>query len=169
MHIHRRHLTQHRFRRIILWTLALLTWIAAMLFGDRAVTFRHIQQRTDLISLPWLTSLVGKLLIIRAAQLARLRGPKRILYWRRGRDLHRPHILRSVLGARVRRALRHKDIATWIANLIAVLRNLDAHAAPLAHRLRRGLTRLWRTWSQAADTPLHLGPPASSPAFSDSS
>jgi hypothetical protein len=165
----RRHLTQHRFRRIILWTLALLTWIAAMLFGDRAVTFRHFQQRTDLISLPWLTSLVGKLLIIRAAQLARLRGPKRVRYWRRGRDLRRPHILRSVLGARVRRALRHRDIATWIANLIAVLRNLDAHAAPLAHRLRRGRPRLWRIPPPIAPAPLRHGAPASPPAFSDSS
>lgn len=168
MNIHRRHLTQHRFQRLVLWTLAMLSWIAAILSADRFVTARHQRQRFDL-SLPWLTSLVSKLLIVRAAQLARLRRPKRIRYWRHGRDLHRPHILRSVLGARLRRALRHKDIRTWIANLIAVLRNLDAQAAPLARRLRRGLTRLWRTWTILAPPSPLLGPTAPPPALSDSS
>jgi hypothetical protein len=169
MQSHRPILNQHRLRRLALWTLAVLSWIAAMLFNDRAVTARHIQQRTGFISLPWLTSVVSKLLIIRAAQLARLRRPGRIRYWRHGRDLHRPHLIRSALGARLRHALKHNDIRVWIANLIAVLRNLDAHAAPLAQRLRRGLTRLWRTWSPIAPAKLFLGPPASPPAFSDSS
>jgi hypothetical protein len=168
MHIHRRHLTQHRFRRIILWTLALLTWIAAVLTNNRAVSARHQHQRFD-VSLPWLTTLVGQLLIIRAGQLARLRRPKRIRYWRRGRDLHLSHLQRSVLGARVRRSLRHKDIATWIANLIAVLRNLDAHAAPLAQRMRRGLTRLLRAWGPIAPSERVPEAPAQTPALSDSS
>jgi hypothetical protein len=169
MHSHRPFLNQHRLRRLALWTLAVLSWIAAMLFHDRALTFRHVVQRMDLISLPWLTHLVSKLLINRAAQLARLRPPKHIRYWRHGRDLHRPHILRSALGARLRRALRHKDIRTWIANLIAVLRNLDAHAAPLAKRLRRGLTRLWRIMPPIAPAAALYGAPASPPAFPDSS
>ena len=169
MHSHRPILNQHRLRRLALWTLAVLSWIAAILFSERAVTFRHIAQRTDLISLAWLTQLINKLLIARAAQLARLRRRKRIVYWRHGRDLHRPHIIRSVLGARVRRALKHKDIRAWIANLIAVLRNLDAHAAPLAKRLRRGLTRLWRIVPAIAEATLLLGPPAPPPALADSS
>jgi hypothetical protein len=169
MHSHRPFLNQHRLRRLALWTLAVLSWIAAMLFSDRAVSLRHIQQRTGFISLAWLTDLVGKLLIARAAQLARLRRRKRRVYWRHGRDLHRPHIIRSVLGARLRRALKHRDIAAWIANLTAVLRNLDAYAAPLAKRLRRGLTRLWRIVPPIAPAMPLLGPPAPTPAFSDSS
>ena len=164
----RRHLTQHRFRRTILWTLALLTWIAAVLTNNRALSARHQRQRFD-IPLPWLTTLVGQLLIIRAGHLARLRLPKRIRYWRHGRDLHLSHLQRSVLGARVRRTLRHKDIRAWIANLITVLRNLDAHAAPLAQRMRRGLTRLLRNWGPIAPAPLRYGAPAPTPAFSDSS
>ena len=167
MQHHRRHLTQHRFRRIILWTLALLTWIAAMLTNNRAVSARHERQRFD-IPLPWLNTLVGQLLIIRAGQLARLRR-KRIRYWRHGRALHLSHLQRSALGARVRRTLKHKDIRAWIANLITVLRDLDAHAASLAKRLRRGLTRLLRNWTQAADTPLLPTPPAHQPAVPDSS
>jgi hypothetical protein len=169
MQSHRPILTQHRVQRLALWTLALLQWIAAMLFSDRAVTIRHIQQRADLISLPWLTSVVSKLLIVRAGQLAHLRRRKRIVYWRHGRDLHRPHILRSVLGSRLRRALKHRDIRAWIANLVSVLRNLDVYAAPLARRLRRGLTRLWRIISPIAPTVALCGASASPPVFSDSS
>jgi len=179
MHSHRPILNQHRLRRLALWTLAVLSWIAAMLFHDRALTFRHVAQRLDLISLPWLTELVSKLLINRAAQLARLRPPKHIRYWRHGRDLHRPHILRSALGARLRRALRHKDIRTWLENLIHVLRNLDGYATPLAKRLRHGLTRLWRSWSSTARSAAFSGAPAflvrhslgegGSPAVCDSS
>ncbi len=168
MQHHRRHVTQHRFRRIILWTLALLTWFAAVLTDTRAVSARHQRQRFD-IPLPWLNTLVGQLLIIRAGQLARLRRPTRVIYWRRGRDLHLSHLQRSVLGARVRRTLRHKDIRTWIANLITILRNLDAHAAPLAQRMRRGLTRLLRLVPAIAPAVALYGAPASPPAFSDSS
>jgi hypothetical protein len=168
MQIHRRHLTQHRFQRIVLWALALLTWVAAMLSGNRAVSARHARQRFD-ISLPWLTGLVSKLLIIRAAQLARLRRCGRIRYWARGRDLRRSHLLRSTLGTRLRRTVRHKDVGAWMARLIAVLRNLDAYAAPLAQRLRRGLTRLWRVTPPIAPAQAACAGPASAPAFADSS
>jgi hypothetical protein len=168
MQSHRPILNQHRLRRLALWTLAVLSWIAAICFGERAVALRHFR-RLDLISLPCLTRLVGRLLIMRAAHLARLRPPARIRYWRHGRDLHRPHMFRSVLGARLRRALKHKDIRAWIENLICILRNLDAHATPLARRLRRGLTRLWRTWTALALVSPLLGPPAPPPALSDSS
>jgi hypothetical protein len=167
MQTHRRHLTQHRFQRLVLWTLAVLAWIAAVLSDNRAVGARHQRQRFD-ISLPWLTQLVGKLLIVRAAQLARRRR-RRLRYWRHGRDLRRAHLMRSVLGARLRGKLKHKDPRAWIAALIAVVQNLDTHAAPLARRLRRGLTRLWRTWTAAAQTPLPFGPPGAPPAFADSS
>jgi hypothetical protein len=168
MNSHRPLLNQHRVRRLALWTLAVLSWIATMLFSDRAIALRHAQ-RFDLISLPWLTKVVAQLLIIRAGQLARLRPHKRILYWRRGRDLRRAHLFRSTLGSRLRRALRHKDVRVWIANLIAILRTLDTYAAPLAKRLRRRLTRLLRLFPPIAPAQIPLGPSAPPPAFSDSS
>jgi len=179
MQSHRPSLNQHRLRRLALWTLAVLTWIAAMLAGRRSITLRHVEQRRDLISLPWLTRRVSCLLIVRAAQLARMRHPKRLIYWRRGRDMHRAHLIRSALGARLRRALRHKHLVEWIARLIHVLRNLDGYAAPLGRRLRHGLTRLWRNWTPfMLSTPLPRAPAAlvrrslgegGSPALSDSS
>lgn len=146
----------------------MLSWIAAVLFADGAVSRRHIRQRFN-ISLDRLTRRVRNLLIIRAAQLARRREPKRLRYWRRGRDLRRAHFLRSAFGGHLRRTLKHKDIATRIARLIAVLRNLDAYAAQLAKRLRRGLTRLWPRMVEPAFAPLRLGPPAPPPAVADSS
>jgi hypothetical protein len=167
MHSHRSILTQHRFQRLVLWTLTMLSWIAAVLSANRAVSARHRRGRFD-ISLPWLTQLVGKLLIVRAGQLARRRR-KRIVYWRRGRDLRRSHLLRSALGARLRRKLKHQDIRVWLANLIGVLRDLDAHAAPLAQRLRRGLTRVWRWWGPIAPAVALCGAPAPMPALADSS
>jgi hypothetical protein len=161
-------LTQHRFQRLVLWTLTMLSWIAAMLTGNRTVGARHQRQRFD-ISLPWLTQFVSKHLIVRAVQRAHLRRGKRIILWRHGRDLRRAHLLRSVLGARLRRKLNNRDLRTRLANLIAILRNLDDHAAPLAKRLRHGLTRLWRIVPPLAPAAPLLGPPAPSPAFSDSS
>ena len=146
MQSHRPISNQHRLQRLALWALAVLVWIEAILFGGREIEWRHWRQRRDLLTLPGLTHLVGKLLLERARQIARpRRRPFRV--WRRGQDLRRAHLLRSALGARFRRALKHKDTRTWIAHLIAVLRNLDAYAAGLARRLRKGLTRLWRTWA----------------------
>jgi hypothetical protein len=82
--------------------------------------------------------------------------------------LRRAHFIRSLLGARLRRQLRHKDFATRIAQLTQLLRNLDQHARRLAQRLRR-LRRLWREVPAIAPAALMLGPPAPSPALADSS
>ena len=147
----------------------MLSWIAAMLSADRAVARRHVQQRIGFISLPWLTRRVGHILIVRAAQLGRLRRRKRIRFWRHGRDLRPAHLIRSVLGGRVRRALKHKDATTWIARLIHVLRNLDAYARPLIRRLNGGLTRLLRLVPAIPPAGAIHGAPAPTPAFADSS
>jgi hypothetical protein len=159
-------LTQHRFRRLVLWALTLLHWIAAMLSGAR-VTPRHIAQRGD-VSLAWITSLVTSLIIIRALRLGGFRSRKP-RFWRRGRDLRRAHFRRSLLGATLRRALKHRDLAAHIARLIAVLRDLDKYAAQLVRRLRRMRRYLLRTTPPIAPAALPLGAPAPPPAFADSS
>lgn len=168
MQTHRPILTQHRRQRLVLWALTLLSWMSAMLLSDSAVAPRRMSQR--MFSLPWLTDLVGNLLFVRAVELARLRQRKRPVLWRHGRDRRRAHFMRSMLGARLRRRLKHKTARLWAANLIAVVRNLDAHATALARRMRRGFTRLWRTWDQpvalAATMP---DGPSSSLAFSNTS
>jgi hypothetical protein len=166
MQAYRPILTRHRLQRLVLWALAMLSWIAAVLAG-RHVNRRHIEQRGD-ISLAWLTRLIVNLLMIRAAHIGRFkrRGPTR--YWRHGRDLRRRHFHRSLLGAKLRRALKHKDLVTHIARLIAVLRDLNTYAAELARNIRRR-RRLWHTTPPIAPAIALLGAPAPSPAFSDSS
>jgi NAD(P)H-dependent flavin oxidoreductase YrpB (nitropropane dioxygenase family) len=135
-------LKHHRLQRLVLWALVMLQWIAAALAGH-GIGRRHLAQRGD-VSLAWLTRFATDLLFIRATHIGRLRlrGPTR--YWRHGRDLRRRHFRRSLLGARLRRALKHKNLVTHIARLIGVLRDLDAHATRLWRNLRRR-RRLWRT------------------------
>lgn len=157
--------TAHQRRRLALLALAMLSWISAVLFTGRQVTARALRQRRERISLDRLTRLTVQLLIVRAAELSKRRAPRRLTYFRRGRDLRRRHFFRSLLGARLRRALASKDIASRIRKLTYVLRNLDAFARRLS---KRRLTRLW---------PVATRPPAAAlvslhsvaPAVADSS
>jgi hypothetical protein len=157
--------TQHHFQRLALWTLALLQWIAATLSGNHAPSPRHRAQRGD-IAIQSLKRRITALIIFRALHTI---GPqRRIATWRHGRDLRRPHFMRSLLGAKLRRVLNHKDRAAHIAQLITILRNLDAYAARLAYRLRH-LRRLWRIMPPIAPATALHGAPAPTPAFADSS
>jgi len=142
---HRPIITQHRVQRLVLWALAMLSWCAGVLFGDRPISIRHIQQRFGDLKLTALTRFVRTLVALRAVALAGVRRPRRrTSLWRRGRNLQRSHFPRSLAGARLRRLLKRDDLATRIARLVHVLRNIDAYAQPLVRRFRRGLTRLWR-------------------------
>jgi hypothetical protein len=162
-------LTQHRLQRLALWLLTLLHWIAAILSANLPAHARHRRQRGD-ISLAWVSRWVGALVTVRALNMLRPRPRRmRFLYWRPTFNARPSHFQRSLFGAKLRRALQHKDPATHIAQLIAVLRNLDTYAAELALRIRCRLRRLLRAWLEIAPaTPLH-GAPAPSPALTDSS
>jgi hypothetical protein len=166
MQIRKPLLTRHRRQRLVLWALAMLTWIAAVLAG-KPIRTRHAHQRGD-ISLEYLTRMVLHLAIVRAGELARIRYRK-IIFFKRGRDLRRRHLLRTVIGSRLRHKLRRKDFAARIAVLIAVLRDLDTLARPLAQRLRNRLTRLWAILATPMQADAVLGAPAPSPALADSS
>jgi len=161
-------ITDLRRKRLTLWALTVLGWLAAVLFGDRDASHRHLAQRLHHICLDQLTRIVFAILVTRALQLVKIHVPHRVQYWKHGRSLLRPHWRRSLLGARLRRALKHKDLREHIARLTAFLRDLDTHARHLAQRFRK-LRRLWRTVPQIAAAALLLGPPAPSPALADSS
>jgi hypothetical protein len=159
-------LTAHRRQRIILWALTMLHWFAKTLLDYRIVTKRHLAQRGD-YSLHWLTRLVTNIALHRARDfLGRVPNIKH--HRRHGRDLRRRHIRRSLIGARVRHALKHKDIATHIARLIEALRNIDHTARQLAKRYRR-LRRLWSIKPPIAPCAARYGALAPSPASCDSS
>jgi hypothetical protein len=169
MKVHRQILSQHRLQRIVLWTLTLLHWIAAVFSSNRPAHARHQSQRGD-YSLAQLSNWIGALLIARAAQMLRTQPRRsRFAYWRRAFNERPTGFNRSLLGSRLRRALKHKDPATHVAQLIAVLRNLDTHAARLAFRARNRLRRLLRAMLAIAPATPLPGAPAPSPALADSS
>ena len=169
MQLFRPILTQHRLQRLALWLLTLLHWIAAIICANRPAHARHRRQRGD-ISLAWVSHWVGALITVRALNTLRPRPRRmRFLYWRPAFNTRPSHFQRSLYGAKLRRALKHKDPATHIAQLIAVLRNLDAHAAALALRIRSRLRRLLRAWLAIAPATRLLGAPALPPPLADSS
>lgn len=94
------------------------------------------------MSLDRLALMVKQLIFLRAAELARQRRRTRFTYFRYGRDLRRPHLMRAAYGSRLRRALKRRGVVQRIAALMHALRNIDAYATPLAKRLKRRLTRL---------------------------
>lgn len=167
MHSHRPFLTQHRLRRSVLWLLTALSWIAAVLFADAPVNARQCRQRS-FISGRRLSRWVANLVAARALTLAG-RPPPRPHGWPRSRVKRPSHFRRSMTGAKLRRALRHEDPRTHIAQLVAILRNIDAYAAPMARRVRAGLRRLLSVKPPVAPAVALHGAPAPTPAFADSS
>lgn len=147
----------------------MLSWIAAVLFGGKDFAPRQLLQRCGRISLERLTRRTIYLLILRADELAGQRVRRRVRYHKHGRDLRPRHLIRSLLGSKLRRVLRPKGLAARIAALINVLRNLDAHAQRLAARMKRRLTRLWAMLAVLTPTTIASGSPAPLPALADSS
>jgi hypothetical protein len=158
--------TPHQRRRIVLWALVVLAWIAAVLSGRR-ITARQVRQRGDL-SLARLTRTAICLLILRAAEFTP-RRPGKPLYWKYGGDLRRAHLIRSVAGSRLRRVLRGRDLATRVARLMGVLRELDRHARHLAKRLGHRMTRLYAIVAAPMAPATIPAMPAFAPALADSS
>lgn len=123
MQVYRPIIPRRRLQRLVLWLLATLSWVAAVMFADRSISARYNRQRGD-IALTHLSRWVGNLIMARAAAILRL--TRRRQHLRRHTRIQRPSGLRrSLLGAKLRRMLKHKDARTMIAQLITVLRNLD--------------------------------------------
>lgn len=166
MQIRKPLLTRHRRQRFVLWVLAMLVWVASV-FAGKPVSPRHRRLRGDMC-LCDLRRMVLQLIVIRAGELLRTRS-RSVTLFQRGRHLCRRHFLRSVIGSRLRRRLRHKNPATCVAILIGVLRDLDSFARPLAQRVRRSLTRLFPLISIAPFTVAIPDEPALTISLSDSS
>lgn len=167
MKVYRPLIKHHRLQRYILWLLAMLSWVGAVMFANRAIGARHNRQRGD-ITLAHLSRWVGNLIVTRATAIARATG-KRQHTWRYSRFQRPTAFRRSLLGAKIRRLLKHKDPAAHIAQLITVLRNLDAHAAQLALNARHRRRRLVRIVPTIAPCARPRGEPAPPPALADSS
>jgi hypothetical protein len=89
------------------------------------------------VQLHRLARMVESLLVVQAAAL--VQPPPRRNH-RHGR-LQRVNV-RNIVGARLRRAMRGKDLPARLAAIVSVMRDHAHHIAKLARRLARGLTRL---------------------------
>lgn len=141
MHLAERHLPKHARARLFAWALAMSMWLFAAITGAIAMKPRHASQRADLDALARLDYLVRGLIITRAGDLARMRTPKRIATAYRGRAIATSGLIRALIGSRLRRALIRKGIFEQLRALIDALHTLETHAADLAKRMRKRLTR----------------------------
>jgi hypothetical protein len=134
-------LSSHRRQRLVLWALTMLTWIASLLGGAMPLR-RHLRQRYRKMSLDGIALMIKQLILLRAAEING-RRKRRLVFSKRGRDLRRRHFMRSIYGAKLRRALKHRDPLQRIAILADALKHLEVLAQCFAKRLRCGFMRLW--------------------------
>ncbi|HYD88415.1 MAG TPA: hypothetical protein VEA80_13145 [Vitreimonas sp.] len=165
MNTPKHHVSSRQRQRLVLWALAMLSWIASVLFAGRKVTPRQLFRRRRSMSLAGLERTTIQLLIIRAVEVARLRMPN----FRRRRPPVRRHYIRSLLGSRLRRMIKRKDVPARIAALIDVLRRLDHYAALLGARMKRRLTRLFPIAPAPMPAAPLCGALAAAPAYADTS
>jgi hypothetical protein len=165
MHLAKRPLSKHHRARLIVWALAMLTWMASLLLGA-PLSPRHAQQRGR-VSLSRLAAMVRMLIISRAIDFARLRFPKRLRspQKHRGRDISRSGLIRALIGSHVRRALKRRSASARIMALMHALIHIDTFAARVAKRIKRRLTRL-DPIAAAPDAGIALFAGARAPAFS---
>lgn len=142
-------LKPHRFARITLWARTVLAWLVFALFSDAAhISRRRIRQRCRFAALDRIERLVRALAVIRAAELAGLRKPSRRVFAAAApagfrRRIKGGALLRAAVGARFRKALKHRIPCRRIQRLLAALADIDALARRcLVRRVKRGLARL---------------------------
>lgn len=139
-------LNPNRIARLISWALAMLSWIALALCGERFTSRRHVRRRYSFVSLTWLTKLLGALAMIRAAEMAPVRRPPPSRKIRNAapagfrRRINRPGLSRAILGSRLRKALAAPTAHGRIERLIAAFRDLDGFTR--RYLLPRALKRL---------------------------
>jgi hypothetical protein len=169
MQLQKRPLSKHRRARLIAWTFAMLAWLFQVLCANVVFKPRHERQRATRMSLDRLTRQVELLIISRARDMLPPRRATGRTF--RGRSLTPHSVIRAVIGVRMKRKFKSKDLVERIIALMHALTHIDRYAKLIAKRLRRGLTRRWLALFAIAwpiSTP-KLSVAAPSSAFADSS
>ncbi len=126
----------------------MLAWVALILCSpDAYAGRRRIRQRYRFLSLGRIESLVHALIVIRTVDITRIeqrRPPVRNAapagFRRR---INRAARMRATIGARLRKALKHRDTSERIRRLLAALADIDGFARRyLVPRALRRLTKL---------------------------
>lgn len=140
-------LNQRRASRVILWAQTLLSWVLLLFYSSKSpINRRHMRQRYGLLSLECIKRIVCALIVVRAVEIAGLRGGSG--KWRRNAPppgfrcrSRTAGIMRASIGARLRRALHHRDVCERIMRLLAAFSDIDGFAR--RYFVARGrLTRL---------------------------
>jgi hypothetical protein len=125
-------ITAHRLARLNAWARLWLAWVVGLF-----AAWWSRGERIGARDLDQLAHRVGRIVVVNAA--ARFAPPPKSRH-RHGR-LQRVRV-RTILGARLRRAMRGKDAPSRLFAILTVMRDLDRVVALLLKRLPRGLTRL---------------------------
>lgn len=133
------------------WAVLLLAWLATHLFNDTPPPGRRrIRQRYNFASLGWVYRLLRALVIVRSVQLTGIRSRLR----RTARDAapagfrrrigRRNPSMRTIFGARARKALHAKSLHQRIQRLAVAFSDIDAFTRRyIAPRARSGLSKLY--------------------------
>jgi hypothetical protein len=125
-------ISPHSLARLTAWARLWLQWFGAVLtmLVDEDAAARQLDDMARFVS---------HLVVLHAAVLLR---PERKCRPHHVRDRKPPGLLRAGIGSRLKRALRARTLVDRFVAVITVMRDLDAHVAAMAKRLKRGLTRL---------------------------
>jgi hypothetical protein len=169
-----RFLSPHRTARLVAWALAMLAWVAGVLFGEGAPHRRRLRQRGRFFSLDSLARFTCRLALVRATEITGIRPRLRVIRNAAPAGFRRrtaPRALeRACIGARLRRATKRGDLAARIRFLTAALSDINAFARRyLVPRALRRLSKLCAIVPIAPAADAILGAPAPSPALADSS
>lgn len=134
----------------------MLEWLAALLFADAPANRRRIRQRYGLISFTWAYRLLRALVVVRAVQLAGVRGrtgppPRNAAPNGFHRRIRRVASARATFGSRARKALSASNTLKRIRRLIAAFSDIDGFAR--RYMLARALKRLTRLCAIVMTTP----------------
>ncbi len=155
-------LSSHRLARLNTWArlwLAWFVWVFLAHFGPDP------SQRQARRQLDHAASVVGQMIFLLAA--ARVRLPPRQNH-RHGR-LKQSGLMRALIGASLRRALKGKDAHSRLAAILVIMRDAGQHSAKLARRLARGLSRLRVIVPAPEHAPLFATAPCARAACADTS
>jgi hypothetical protein len=124
------------FQRIILWTALWLAWAGEVVAGvmKRFRAGRALEARVADF-MPFIANNVALILVVEAL----VRHGQNFRTCRRLQSFK--EITRALIGGEVRRMLRGRNLAEWIAALVHVLRNRAAIVARIVRRLARGLMK----------------------------
>ncbi|MBX9747581.1 MAG: hypothetical protein K2X34_11815 [Hyphomonadaceae bacterium] len=122
-----------RHRRIAAWFALKLQWLVFVCSVWMTTGWRGESRQLNQFA-----RAAQEMVLMRAAEMRRFSLPRTVhRFGRRERQTNR-----KLAGSALRRATRGRDHASRLFAILALIRDVDAHAARLLRRLRRGMTRL---------------------------